>query len=82
MEGDPWGGKPVSEVYRLTFERIRRRVEASGQRFEQDKAVRILAEMHTEHIKDLIDEDMTGYDKRKLTDIVERCVARYVQLEE
>lgn len=79
---DPWGGLPVSKIYQIALDNIRKRIEDSGKVFRQDKAVHILAEMHTDNIKDLIDENMTDYDRRKLMAIVERCVARYITLEE
>ena len=82
MSDDPWGGLPVSKVYQLALDNIRKRIEESGKIYRQDKAIRILAEMHAEKVKDLIDEDMTDYDMKQLTNIVERCVARYVKLEE
>ena len=79
---DAWGGLPVSEVYKIAYENIKKRIEERGEKFKRDKAIRILAEMHADKVKDLIDENMTGYDQRKLTAIVERCVARYITLEE
>lgn len=82
MNRDPWAGKPVSEIYKLAFENVKKRIEERGETFRQDKAIRVLAEMHAENVKDLIDENMTGYDKKQLTNIVERCVARYVTMEE
>ena len=81
-QNDPWGGKPVSEIYKIAYANIKRRVEERGERFRQDKAIKCLAEMHTEKVKDLIDENMTRYDKSKLSAIVERCVAKYIELEE
>ena len=82
MNRDPWAGKPVSEIYKLTFENVKKKLEERGEQFRQDKVIRVLAEMHAENVKDLIDENMTGYDKKQLTNIVERCVARYVTMEE
>lgn len=76
-----WGGLPVSKVYQLAYENIKKRIEERGEEFKHDKAVRILAEMHADKLKDMIDENMTEYDQRKLTTIVERCVARYIKLE-
>ena len=78
---DAWGGLPVSRVYQLAYENIKKRIEERGEEFKHDKAVRILAEIHTDKLKDMIDENMTEYDQRKLTAIVERCVARYIKLE-
>lgn len=82
MNDDPWSGLPVSAVYRLVFAKLKQKCEEEGIPFKQDKAVRSIAIQHANKVKDLIDEDMTAYDERKLTDIVERCVARYVELEE
>lgn len=78
---DAWGGLPVSKIYQLAYENIKKRIEERGEEFKHDKAVRILAEMHADKLKDMIDENMTEYDQRKLTTIVERCVARYIKLE-
>lgn len=82
MQEDPWAGMPVSEIYKIAYENIKRRIEERGERFRQDKAIKCLAEMHADKVKDLIDENMTRYDKSKLTAIVERCVAKYIKLDE
>lgn len=82
MNKDPWDGKPVSEIYKLAFEHIKQKVLERGEEFHQDKAIKVLAEVHTSKVKDLIDENMTSYDQRRLTNIVERCVARYIEMEE
>lgn len=82
MNKDPWAGKPVSEIYQLVFEKLKKRVEADGRQFRQDEAIRTIAKAHAEQVQDLIDEDMTNYDYKRLVDLVERCIARYVELEE
>lgn len=82
MERDPWNGLPVSKIYALIFENLKKRCEEEGVIFDQNKAVKTIAATHADKVKELIDENMTGYDERKLASIVERCVARYVKLEE
>lgn len=82
MDNDPWNGKPVSEIYQLVFEKLKQRCEMEGVQFRQDRAIRTIATAHTSKVKDLIDENMTDYDERKLADIVERCIARYIEMEE
>lgn len=79
---DAWGGLPVSKIYQLAYDNIKKRIEERGEQFRHDKAIRVLAETHADKLKDLIDEDMSNYDKRQLTNIVERCVAKYIELEE
>lgn len=82
MEIDPWDGLPVSKIYALIFENLEKKCEEEGVAFDRNKAVKIIATTHADKVKDLIDENMTDYDERKLASIVERCVARYVKLEE
>lgn len=79
---DGWGGLPVSEIYKLAYNNIKQRAEARGERFRQDRAIKCLAMIHADKVKDLIDEDMSQYDKKKLTALIERCVAKYIELEE
>ena len=81
-DNDAWGGKPVSEIYKIAYDNMKHRIEERGERFRQDKAIKCLAEMHADKVKELIDEDMGRYDKAKLTAIVERCVAKYIKLDE
>lgn len=82
MNNDPLGGMPVSKIYKIALHNIQRKVEREGKVFEINKAIRLLAEVHADKLKDLIDENMTSYDKKRLADIVERCVARYIKLED
>lgn len=81
-QDDAWGGMAVSEIYKIAYANIKRRVEERGERFRQDKAIKCLAEMHTDKVKDLIDENMGRYDKSKLAAIIERCIAKYIELDE
>lgn len=81
-QDDAWGGMPVSEIYKIAYANIKRRVEERGERFRQDKAIKCLAEMHTDKVKDLIDENMGRYDKSRLAAIIERCIAKYIELDE
>lgn len=81
-QDDAWGGMTVSEIYKIAYANIKRRVEERGERFRQDKAIKCLAEMHTDKVKDLIDENMGRYDKSKLATIIERCIAKYIELDE
>lgn len=81
-QDDAWGGMPVSEIYKIAYANIKRRIEERGERFRQDKAIKCLAEMHTDKVKDLIDENMGRYDKSRLSAIIERCIAKYIELDE
>ena len=82
MNDDPWSGLPVSKIYQIVYDSLKMKCEMEGVPFNKEKAVRTIAKTHAGKVEDLIDEDMTEYDERRLTDIVERCVARYVELEE
>lgn len=74
-----WADMPVSMIYRNIFNKLKAHEQEN---FRGDVAIRSIAKAHTEKVKDVIDEDMGAYDTEQLTNIVERCVAKYVNLED
>lgn len=82
MDEETWNGLPVSKIYQIVYDSLKMKCEMEGVPFNKEKAVRTIAKTHAGKVKDLIDEDMTEYDEGKLADIVERCVARYLELED
>lgn len=74
-----WKDAPVSRIYQMLFDKLK---EREKEKFKGDIAIRSIAKAHTENVKDVIDEDMGKYDTEQLNKIVERCVAKYVKLED
>lgn len=73
---------PVSEIYKGCYENLKKkRLETDG-KFSPDIAVRAIARTHTNKVKDVIDENMNEYDEKQLLTLVERCVLKYVNVED
>lgn len=73
---------PVSEIYKACYENLKKkRLETDGD-FSPNIAVHAIARTHTGKVKDIIDEDMSDYDEKQLMTIVERCVLKYVNVED
>lgn len=73
---------PVSIIYKACYDGIKERRLAEGKDFSPNIAVQCIARAHTQKVKDIIDEDMNDYDERQLLTIIERCVLKYVDVEE
>ena len=73
---------PVSEIYKGCYESLKRkRLETDGE-FSPNVAIHAIARTHTSKVKDVIDENMNEYDEKQLLTIIERCVLKYVNVED
>lgn len=82
MDGSDLSDMPVSEIYKACYENLKRkRLEIDGE-FSPNVAVHAIAKTHTGKVKDIIDENMSDYDEKQLMTIIERCVLKYVNVEE
>lgn len=73
---------PVSEIYKACYESLKKKRLKTDGDFSPNIAVHAIARTHTSKVKDIIDEDMSDYDERQLMTIVERCVLKYVNVED
>lgn len=73
---------PVSEIYKACYENLKKKRLKTDGDFSPNIAVHAIARTHTSKVKDIIDEDMSDYDERQLMTIVERCVLKYVNVED
>ena len=73
---------PVSTIYKACYEGIKRKRLEHGEEFSPNVAVHAIARTHTSKVKDIIDEDMNDYDEKQLLTLVERCVLKYVNVED
>lgn len=71
--------QPISEIYKDIFDKLKHETQ---EEFKPLVAIDTIATVHTSKVKDYIDENMSNYDERKLKDIVERSVAKYVTIED
>lgn len=72
---------PVSTIYKACYESLKKKRLELGEGFSPNIAVRAIARTHTRKVKDIIDEDMNDYDEKQLLTLVERCVLKYVDVE-
>lgn len=73
---------PVSTIYKACYESLKKKRLERGDEFSPNVAVRAIAQTHTRKVKDIIDEDMNDYDEKQLLTLVERCVLKYVNVED
>lgn len=73
---------PISQAYKDVFNTLKTKMMAEDGEFYPSVAINVMARTNTEKIKDLIDEDMGDYDKKKLKGIIERSIVKYVDIEE
>lgn len=82
MDGSDLSDVPVSEIYKACYESLKKkRLEIDGE-FSPNVAVQAIAKTHTGKVKDIIDENMSDYDEKQLMTIIERCVLKYVNVED
>ena len=73
---------PVITIYKACYENLKKkRLETDGD-FSPNIAVHAIARTHTSKVKDIIDEDMNDSDEKQLLTLVERCVLKYVNVED
>lgn len=73
---------PVSTIYKACYESLKKKRLELGEEFSPNVAVQAIARTHTSKVKDIIDEDMNDYDEKQLLTLVERCVLKYVNVED
>ena len=73
---------PVSTIYKACYESLKKKRLELGKEFSPNVAVHAIARTHTSKVKDIIDEDMNDYDEKQLLTLVERCVLKYVNVED